>query len=137
MRPHLLMPLVVFTVLISTSVRADKDVHSNDEECGRLRGMLEINLCAGEKFHEADSELNALYAEKLNLTKTKASKNRLRNAQRAWIAFRDTACLYEARPEKESGSIWAFHQFGCMEFYTRMRIEDFKLYLRCTTDDCP
>lgn len=99
--------------------------------------MLEINQCSSFKFAEADTEMNRLYKEKLAAAKSPASEKRFREAQRAWLVFRDKVCLYEAGLDKESGSSWPFHHFGCMEFYTRQRIEDLKVYLRCTTDDCP
>ena len=136
MRAHHIKLAAISLVLLNTTASAKDDTHIN-RECDNGAPMLEINQCASFKFAEADAEMNELYKEKLATAKSAASKKRLRDAQRAWLTFRDKACLYEAKPEKESGSIWPFHQFGCMEFYTRRRILDFQVYLNCTTDDCP
>jgi len=135
MRRCYAITIAIPLALTAAAVRAD-DAHIN-RDCDNGSPMLEINQCASFKFAEVDGQLNELYKEKLTETRSEASKKRLRDAQRTWIAFRDKACLYEAGPEKESGSIWPFHQFGCMEFYTKRRIQDLQLYLRCTTDDCP
>jgi uncharacterized protein YecT (DUF1311 family) len=130
------MLVAIAFVLLSTIAHAKEDTHIN-RDCDNGAPMLEINQCAGLKSAEADTEMNGLYKEKMAAAKSPESKKRLREGQRAWLTFRDKACLYEAGVEKESGSSWPFHYFGCLEFYTRRRIQDLQLYLRCTTDDCP
>jgi uncharacterized protein YecT (DUF1311 family) len=99
--------------------------------------QLEMNQCASFSFYEADAELNKSYEKQMSRIETPKIKKRLRDSQRAWIIFRDKACLYEAGPSEESGSIWPLEHFGCMERQTRKRIEDLTNYLDCTTDDCP
>lgn len=132
---HKIMTMIALT-LLSTVATAEDDVHIN-KDCDNSTPMIEINDCASRKFAEADAEMNALYNEKLATAKSTASKMRLRDAQRAWLAFRDKTCLYEAGLESESGSIWPFQQFGCMEYHTRRRVQDIQVYLSCTSDDCP
>ncbi|MBK7898271.1 MAG: DUF1311 domain-containing protein [Azonexus sp.] len=132
---HATLVAISLTLFGTTTVWAD-DTHIN-RDCDNGAPMLEVNHCASFKFAEADAEMNELYKEKLASAKSPASKKRFRDAQRAWLTFRDKVCLYEAGLDNESGSIWPFHQFGCMEFYTKRRIDDFKVYLKCTTDDCP
>lgn len=99
--------------------------------------QLEMNYCAAAKSEHADNELNAHYQRQMNLLRTTASKARLRDAQRAWLTFRDKACLYEAGPPEESGTSWPLDHFGCMERITIPRIQDMLEYLQCTTPGCP
>jgi len=131
--------LFLFTanVLIAPLAFAE-DIHVN-KSCGELPNMIAINACAGEQYKKADDELNRLFKEKISAIETPKNKDRFRDAQRAWITFRDKVCLYEARDlyDQESGSSWGYHHDGCMEFYTKKRIEDLKVNLQCVTDDCP
>jgi len=106
-------------------------------DCGNLDGtMLEINKCAAEQYKIADDELNSLFKKKMATLETDNVKNRLRNSQRAWIAFRDSACLYEAGPREESGSVWPLEYYRCMERHTLNRNDDLKYYISCDTPDC-
>lgn len=99
--------------------------------------QVEMNECAAASFKKADAELNKLYKMQIDRLEDEDAKQRLRDAQRAWIAFRDTACLYEAGPPDESGSIWALEHFSCLNYHTRKRIEDMKEYLACDSPPCP
>lgn len=70
----------------------------------------EMNHCASEDARAADAELNHVYQDLLSKTKgdTNAAK-KLRDAQRAWIAFRDAEllALYPAEDkQREYGSIY-------------------------------
>ena len=99
--------------------------------------QLEMNFCAADRYKRADEELNRLYQEQINRLETAGSKTRLRDAQRAWISFRDKSCLYQAGMREESGSIWPMEYHGCMEYYTKQRIENIRKYLSCTQNGCP
>lgn len=122
-------------IFIAPSVQAT-DVHVN-KDCDNKLSMREINYCSMERFNQADEEMNNLYKEKIAAIKTSRNKERFRDAQRAWITFRDTVCLYEAGLAEETGSVYPFNKNGCMEFHTRKRIKDLKDYISCETDDCP
>jgi uncharacterized protein YecT (DUF1311 family) len=100
--------------------------------------QVENNDCAAESFRKADGELNSLYKEQMKrLDAAPKAKERLRDSQRSWVAFRDKACLYEIGTAAESGSMWPSENFGCMEYHTKKRIEDIKMYLECTDNGCP
>ena len=70
----------------------------------------EMNRCAGEDAMAADTELDRVYQDLLAKSKgdTNATK-KLRDAQRAWLAFRDAQlqALYPAEDkQREYGSIY-------------------------------
>ena len=54
----------------------------------------DMNECLLGRFNQADARLNAQWKVTLKaaLTVSAASANRLRAAQRAWIAYRDANC---------------------------------------------
>jgi uncharacterized protein YecT (DUF1311 family) len=102
--------------------------------------QLEMNFCAAERYKHADESLNQLYRRKLSELMDAPTQARFRDAQRAWIVFRDKACLYEAGPYDANGggrTIWALQDFTCRERLTKQRIDDLKEYLQCTQNGCP
>jgi uncharacterized protein YecT (DUF1311 family) len=105
-------------------------------ECVEAGNQSELNACATADYYEADLEMNELYKTQLDRLHDPA-RLRLRDAQRAWVKFRDAACLYEAGLADESGSIWPMDQNLCMTTHTKQRIEDLKSYVACTQNGCP
>ncbi|WP_210497053.1 lysozyme inhibitor LprI family protein [Microvirga antarctica] len=107
--------------------------------CGDAATQAAANQCASEKFSTADKQLNAVYAE---LAGKLASDNKgyLREAQRAWISFRDKECtLRTGGGPAQQGSIWPMLYTECRTALTRARIEDLKAQVKCPGGDlsCP
>jgi uncharacterized protein YecT (DUF1311 family) len=130
-------PLIIFQViffLVASSASHAED-SSDNEKCGFTQ--LEQNNCAAFKYHEADGELNRIYKEQLAALKTPKTIARFRDAQRAWVAFRDKTCLYEVGTREENGSSWIADDFVCKTYYTKLRIFELEKYLACREDYCP
>jgi uncharacterized protein YecT (DUF1311 family) len=109
------------------------------EDCGTLATQLEMNACAGRNFDRADAELNRVYGEvTARLGGDAAGLGRLRAAERAWVAFRDTECDFAA-VAVEQGSIHPMIWAGCREAMTLDRTEALRGYLACEEGDlaCP
>jgi len=70
----------------------------------------EMNHCADQDAKAADAELNRVYQDLISKTKGDANATKkLRDAQRAWIAFRDAQldALYPAQDkQREYGTIY-------------------------------
>ena len=59
-------------------------------KCNPAGTQLELNACAADELNKADQKLNEVYAALLKKeAKNTAFVQKLRAAQRAWIAFRD------------------------------------------------
>jgi uncharacterized protein YecT (DUF1311 family) len=103
--------------------------------CADPQAQSEMNACAAIDFERADAELNAeyraaiAYAREADRTDTArlpsddrpGDEATLREAQRAWVAFRDAHCRlqgYEAR----GGSMESMLYDGCRAALTRARI---------------
>jgi uncharacterized protein YecT (DUF1311 family) len=97
--------------------------------------QLQLGLCAQADFHDADLEMSALYVQKMTRLREPAH-SRLRDAQKAWIVFRDKSCLYEAGTQEESGTVWGMDVSQCMTAHTRQRIKELEEYIACTQDGC-
>jgi uncharacterized protein YecT (DUF1311 family) len=103
--------------------------------CADPQAQQEMNACAQIDFERADAELNAEYraaiahareADRSDAASRLPSDDRpgdeatLREAQRAWVAFRDAHCRlqgYEAR----GGSMEPMLYDGCRAALTRAR----------------
>ncbi|KZD11554.1 lysozyme inhibitor LprI family protein [Oceanibaculum pacificum] len=108
-------------------------------DCGDATTQAEMNACAGAAFEAADKELNVLYFQmRQRLAGETEALARLRDAQRAWVTFRDTECAF-ASGGVEGGSVQPMIRLMCLEQATARRVEDFRGYLSCVEGDlsCP
>ena len=65
-------------------------------DCGSKKSQLEEDACNLKAHEAADKVLNREYQRLIvDLAKAPACRNQLRDAQRAWIRFRDEHCRYE------------------------------------------
>jgi uncharacterized protein YecT (DUF1311 family) len=101
-----LVPIALL-LLVSTSVVSQ----SKENPCWKTAvAQSEMNRCADDDSRAADAELNRVYQDLLSKTKGDANATKkLRDAQRAWIAFRDAEvqALYPAEDkQQEYGSIY-------------------------------
>jgi uncharacterized protein YecT (DUF1311 family) len=104
-----LIPLVFTTLLASLPAQAGEleDIKSNYESChAAANSTVESKNCNGDAYEKADAVLNDIYSGIVaDLTRSNADEfeqrdnaeklKRLKAAQRAWIAYRDTQCPLE------------------------------------------
>lgn len=90
------------------------------------RDQQTMNFCARHRYDVADKTLNQVYRDSMTKQQDKAARQRLRDAQRAWIAYRDKDCLAQNGPREMSGSIWPLQHFACLEQHTLRRTEDLR-----------
>ncbi|MFN4130056.1 MAG: lysozyme inhibitor LprI family protein [Paracoccaceae bacterium] len=101
-------------------------------DCSTAMTQLNMNTCAALDFEAADKDLNAAYARARTAmrrldagvsARQAGAEVALRDAQRAWIPFRDTACLAEGFLMR-GGSAEPLLVFGCKARLTRQRAQD-------------
>lgn len=88
-------------------------------DCTNPTTTIEINACAAESYRQADAQLNRVYDE-LMAQLDDANREKLVEAQLAWIEFRDANCEWEAF-RFEGGTIQPSMRLGCLERLTRDR----------------
>ena len=117
--------------LLATSALAD-----DKPDCIDPQTQMEMTYCAGVDYEEADADLNALWPDIVAAAKQNdeyvadmarergvpTTLEALRNAQRAWITFRDAQCEYEAY-EVFGGTMQPMVGSLCLARLTRERIE--------------
>jgi uncharacterized protein YecT (DUF1311 family) len=101
-------------------------------DCDDARNQAEMNECAARDFEAADAELNRVWREALdnardldrepeaNGDERPSYQNTLRDAQRAWLAFRDAQCTWEGY-EARGGSMETMLYEMCRANLTRER----------------
>lgn len=86
--------MTVLAAAFAASAAAAQDSPSS-HSCASPQTQQEINACAAEAAKDADGRLNAAYGQLLQKLDDNQEKA-LRQAQRAWIQFRDMECQFEA-----------------------------------------
>jgi uncharacterized protein YecT (DUF1311 family) len=105
---------------------------AQDVDCVNQTTQLDMNQCAYQEWQAADADLNAVYAETLAIVQERdrsytpegdSEEDRLRRAQRAWVAFRDANCDV-AGYQMRGGSAEPLLVNGCLRQMTEDRIAE-------------
>lgn len=123
------LPLVVVFALPAAAAAQDK------VDCDNAMTQTEMNLCAEQDYRAADAELNAVYRKAMAAMKQidgdldqdlKGAVDALRDAQRAWVPYRNKACAAEGYLAR-GGTMEPMLVSGCLERLTRQRIGDLQV----------
>jgi len=105
-------------------------------DCSNPVTQVDMNMCAPERANTADVALNRAYQiaiaqarrlDTFNPSVQPSNEDLLRQAQRAWIPFRDAACTAEASLAR-GGTMASLLYSTCVEKLTRRRTEDLLFY---------
>jgi len=104
-------------------------------DCSNARNTVEINACAETDYKAADDALNDVYRKVLAHIADSAGEapydrasweKAMREAQRAWVAFRDSDCKGAVPMEWSGGTGTTAAVLGCMTEKTAARTSDLK-----------
>jgi uncharacterized protein YecT (DUF1311 family) len=132
-----LVALTVSIMLSAVSARAEDTPPYPVTDCGKFTVQIDLNKCADDNLQSADSMLNKVY-QQLMAEQDAASKERLKEAERAWIAYRDRECAFETGPQEAGGSMWPSLISGCLEEKTAVHIRELTAMRGCSAGvtDC-
>ena len=82
---------------------------------------LQMQVCAAHAFREADAALNRAYGLAVK-EGSPEHREKLRTAQRAWLAYRDAECAWESG-RYEGGTLAPVTYGQCLVDLTRARVE--------------
>jgi uncharacterized protein YecT (DUF1311 family) len=108
---------------------------AQEPNCAAPQTQADMTQCAGIAYRMADEDLNLAYQMTLKTFADFAAADpelgeggveAVRQAQRAWIAYRDAACTAEAWSYR-GGSMEPMVLANCLERLTRARTEDLRL----------
>jgi uncharacterized protein YecT (DUF1311 family) len=104
-----------------------------EHNCDDPMSQNEMNACAALDFERADAELNRAWREAVaaareadaeidrNYDQRPTSEAKLREAQRAWIVYRDAHCTVVGYEEARGGSMEPMTYDGCRKTLTEER----------------
>lgn len=95
--------------------------------------QADLDACTAADFKRADTAMNAAYAKLLKGIGPKAQQG-LKEAQRAWLLYRDRSCDLEASGA-EGGSAQPMVRAGCLAALTGDRTRRLNGYLSCQEGD--
>jgi len=119
--------------VLALALQGALDARHREHDCDAPMAQMDMNACAAIDFERADAELNAAWREVIagareadreidrDHDRRPASEAKLREAQRAWIVFRDAHCTYDSY-ESRGGSMEPMLYHGCRAALTRARI---------------
>jgi uncharacterized protein YecT (DUF1311 family) len=123
---------MIATLLLALTLQASTDTQAPEPRCPDAQTQLDMNFCAERDFERADAELNRVYRQAIDGARQddggiSAGDHRptaqavLREAQRAWVTFRDAQCTFEGYAEARGGSMEPMVEALCRARLTRER----------------
>ena len=102
-------------------------------DCAAAKTQADLATCTAANGASADVGLNAVY-KALAGRLAPADLKRLRDAQRAWIPFRDKECAFRTKPYAD-GSVYSTLVETCRAELTKVRLAQLQHQLQCPEGD--
>ncbi|MDX8531433.1 lysozyme inhibitor LprI family protein [Mesorhizobium sp. VK25A] len=102
-------------------------------DCAAAKTQADLATCTAANAASADAGLNAVY-KALAGRLAPADLKRLRDAQRAWIPFRDKECAFRTQPYAD-GSVYSTLVETCKAEVTKVRLAQLQHQLQCPEGD--
>jgi uncharacterized protein YecT (DUF1311 family) len=110
---------LISLALLIAALLASLTSHAN------AQSQAEMNHQAAKDFEKADAKLNSTYAALMAKFPDAESKRKLKESQRAWIAFRDAEAAFAA-DQFRGGSAAPVLRWTSMTETTEQRIKQLK-----------
>jgi uncharacterized protein YecT (DUF1311 family) len=94
------------------------------DPCAGAQSQAEMTICWGKKYKAADAKLNEVYRRLVSML-DEEQKSQLKEAQTAWLKYRDTHCEFVA-DEYKGGSMRPMIYAICLEEVTRNRTSELR-----------
>jgi uncharacterized protein YecT (DUF1311 family) len=123
---------MIATLLFALALQGSLDAQARDHQCSDPQTQMDMNFCAEIDFERADAELNAAWREAIAAARAgdreidrrsdqrPTEEAKMREAQRAWLIFRDAQCTVEGY-EARGGTMEPMVYGGCRARLTRER----------------
>lgn len=96
--------------------------------CSKAETQTEMTICWGKEYKTADTTLNQVYRQ-LVATLDEEQKAQLKEAQTAWLKYRDTNCDFVADQYK-GGTMRPMIAAMCLADVTRNRTAELKTQIK-------
>jgi uncharacterized protein YecT (DUF1311 family) len=123
MKPVIFLLLVILLAAGSALGQGEKK-----SPCSDANTQAEMNICAGKEYKTADGTLNRVYQQLVAMLDAE-EKTQLKNAQTAWIKYRDAHCDFVADQYK-GGSIRPMIYSLCLADVTQNRTAELRVQIK-------
>lgn len=124
MKPATLLVLILILSGPQTFAQGKK----RSDPCSNAQNQAEMNDCAGKEYKAADLALNQVYRQLLSMLDDQ-EKSELKEAQTAWLKYRDANCDFVADQYK-GGTILPMIHGLCLAEMTRNRTTELKSQIK-------
>lgn len=98
------------------------------DSCATAQSQAEMNMCWGKEYKAADAKLNNTYQEFMSKV-DQSEKVQLKNAQLAWLKYRDANCEFVADQYK-GGTMRPMIAAMCLADVTNARVNELKSQIK-------
>lgn len=120
--------IVFVSLLLAAATSITAQQRRKADPCANPQTQAEMNICAGKAFEAADAVLNQVY-QKLMSMLDDAEKAQLKEAETAWLKYRDTNCEFVADQFK-GGSMRPMIYAGCLADMTKKRTTELRTQIK-------
>ncbi len=115
------------TLLILAVPMSAQHMNEKDSPCAGVTITADLVRCLSKARSSADTKLNAMYKTVQETLRSRTGDaQRLRNAERLWLQYRDANCTAE-RDLYDGGTGGAPAYLACMEAMTRARAKELQV----------
>ena len=120
--------LILLLLFVLASGVASGQRRKKSDPCASPLTQFEMNQCAGKAFRAADATMNQVYRRLVSML-DEDEKAQLKEAQTAWLKYRDTNCEFVADQYK-GGSIRPLIEATCLGDMTKRRTTELKTQIK-------
>jgi uncharacterized protein YecT (DUF1311 family) len=102
--------------------------------CATAATQTDMNACAAREYQKHDAEMNEIYGKLLAKLTDPHQQALLKEAERAWIAYRDKQCAFQTSGS-EDGSIHPLIVATCLDEKTDVHSAELNRQLNCQEGD--
>lgn len=124
---------ILLSAALAIAVATTPATHAAATDCAAAKTQADLATCTAKDAASADAALNAVY-KALAGRLAPADQQRLRDAQRAWIPFRDKECAFRTQPYAD-GSVYSSLVGTCKAELTEARLTQLQHQLQCPEGD--
>jgi uncharacterized protein YecT (DUF1311 family) len=117
--------LLIALTLMSVTIAGQKQ---KPKPCEDAQTQADMNICFGNEYKKADAALNKVY-QQLAAMLDEDDKAQLKNAENAWLKYRDTNCEFVADQYK-GGSMRPMIAAICLADVTDNRTKELKSQIK-------
>ena len=122
------LAIIFLLLFVTSSGPTSGQRNKKGDPCANPLTQFDMNQCAGKAHRAADVTMNQIYRKLVSML-DEEEKAQLKEAQSAWLKYRDTNCDFVA-DQYQGGSIRPLIQATCLGDMTKKRSIELKAQIK-------